>query len=351
MFAKPMFSMLVWSYCVNGHLNSNGHEAAITSSAAKIGGTGKTLNESVKNAGDCWQPFLVENEMCARRFHLAVSLQSRLLILRLRPKRTPPRSTVSCARWRRNGLFQEDCDARFVLTLLDPLMCAGRLDHFRLWPKPPVRGGAAIWPLSVEHRTVGGRGRLPPLLTGGGPKKVARSQISRYVQRQFPAARPGANDRMMSATDSAFLGVLENWLRSRPEILVLIQYSRAAGKKEFEFFFSYESLAGRLNQLPPSTAVVAFRDAQLPLRGVVDEDFISTCLNALPENSEFLVLERRGRDDWVAGETHAELRNELQELTGRLVSVGPYPPWLADTTDVISAVVPDEDGVVTRGVY
>ena len=70
-----MFSMLVWSYCVTGHLNSNGHEAAITSSAAKIGGTGKTLNESVKNAGDCWQPFLVENEMCARRFHLAVSLQ------------------------------------------------------------------------------------------------------------------------------------------------------------------------------------------------------------------------------------------------------------------------------------
>jgi hypothetical protein len=77
MFAKPMFSMLVWSYCVTGHLNSNGHEAAITSSAAKIGGTGKTLNESVKNAGDCWRPFLVENEMCARRFHLAVSLQRR----------------------------------------------------------------------------------------------------------------------------------------------------------------------------------------------------------------------------------------------------------------------------------
>ena len=49
MFAKPMFSMLVWSYCVNGHLNSNGHEAAITSTAAKIGGTGRTLNEWVKN--------------------------------------------------------------------------------------------------------------------------------------------------------------------------------------------------------------------------------------------------------------------------------------------------------------
>jgi hypothetical protein len=159
-------------------------------------------------------------------------------------------------------------------------------------------------------------------------------------------------DRMTSTTDSAFLGVLEAWLRSRPEILVLIRHSRAAGRKEFEFFFSYESLAGRLRQLPPSTSVIAFRERQLPLRGVVDADFISTCLNVLPENSEFLILETRGRDaHWAAGETHAELRNELQDLTGRSVSVGRYPPWLADTTDVIAAVVPDREGVVTRGIY
>jgi hypothetical protein len=26
----------------------------------------------------------------------------------------------------------------------------------RFWPKPPIRGGAAIRPLSVQHRTVGG---------------------------------------------------------------------------------------------------------------------------------------------------------------------------------------------------
>jgi len=157
---------------------------------------------------------------------------------------------------------------------------------------------------------------------------------------------------MMSTTDPAFLGVLENWLRSRSEILVLIRHSRAAGWKEFEFFFSYESLAGRLSQLPPSTSVIAFREPQLPLRGVVDADFISTCLNALPEDSEFLVLETCGRDaHWIAGETHAELRNELQELTGRSVAVGTYPPWQADTTDVIAAVVPDGKGVVTRGIY
>jgi hypothetical protein len=157
---------------------------------------------------------------------------------------------------------------------------------------------------------------------------------------------------MIAATDSAFLGVLETWLRSRPEILVLVRYSRAAGRKEFEFFFSYESLSGRLSQLPPSTSVIAFSEPQLPLRGVVDTEFISTCLNALPENSEFLVLETRGRGaHWGAGETHAELRNELHKLIGCPVAVGPYPPWLVDNTEVISAVVPDEDGLVTPGIY
>jgi len=157
---------------------------------------------------------------------------------------------------------------------------------------------------------------------------------------------------MMSTSDSAFLGMLENWLGSRPEILVLIRDSRAAGRKEFEFFFSYESVAGRFSQLPPGTSVMAFREPQLPLRGVVDADFISTCLHALPENSEFLVLESRGRAaHWVAGETHAELRNALHELTGHPVAVGPYPPWLVDTAEVISAVAPDEAGGITRGIY
>ena len=52
MFAKPMFSMLVWNYYATGHLNfcSNGREAAIPSTAARVGGTGQTLNEWVKDA-------------------------------------------------------------------------------------------------------------------------------------------------------------------------------------------------------------------------------------------------------------------------------------------------------------
>jgi hypothetical protein len=45
------------------------------------------------------------------------------------------------------------------------------------------------------------------------------------------------------------------------------------------------------------------------------------------------------------------LREELEGSRGVAVAVGLYPPWLEDTEDVISAVVPDEHGAVKSGVY
>jgi len=161
-----------------------------------------------------------------------------------------------------------------------------------------------------------------------------------------------------SATDPKFLGTLESWLRSLPEILVLIRYSGAAGNKDFAFFSSFEALSNRIRQLPPSTSIIVFRQAQLPLRGVVDDDFIASCLSRVPDGSEFLALETAHRAygekswlHWVAGETHAELREALEDSRGIPVAVGLYPPWLGDTDDVVSAIVPDENGIVRISVY
>jgi hypothetical protein len=161
-----------------------------------------------------------------------------------------------------------------------------------------------------------------------------------------------------SATDPKFLGTLESWLLSLSEILVLIRYSRAAGSKGFELFASFEALSKRIRQLPPSTSIVAFRQPQVPLRGVVDDDFVASCLSCVPDSSEFLVLEtaRRAYGEqswfhWMDGETHAELREALEGSRGARVAVGPYPPWLVDSDDVISAIVPDENGIVRVGVY
>ena len=161
-----------------------------------------------------------------------------------------------------------------------------------------------------------------------------------------------------ASTDKRFLGTLEEWIRSQRELLVLIRYPYAGGNKSFEFFSSAAALHERLRQLPPRTSVIAFRQPQLPLRGIVDDGFIESCLRNIPEGSEFVVVETAqrtfGRAAWfhdMAGETHAELREALEDSRGNTVAAGLYPPWLKDDPDVISSYVPDEDGVVRLGAY
>jgi hypothetical protein len=159
-------------------------------------------------------------------------------------------------------------------------------------------------------------------------------------------------------TDGEFLRTLEEWLRGQSEVLMLIRYSRAAGHKSFEYFTAFDRLRERLGELKPETSVIAFRQRQLPLRGLVDEGFIGRCLNSIRDGSEFLVVETvpstTGPARWFhdeAGESLDELRETLEGLRGKRVAVGEYPPWLEDSLDVISAYVPDQDGNVRAGVY
>ena len=162
-----------------------------------------------------------------------------------------------------------------------------------------------------------------------------------------------------ASTNKTFLHTLECWLSIEPEILVLFRYAYSAGRKSFEFFSSPAPLFERLSKLQRRTSVTAFRQAQLPVRGIVNDEFIELCMRAVPEGSEFLVVETvqrtAGRMSWfhdMAGETHAELREALEASKGIPVAVGLYPRfWLDDGPDVVTAYVPDEDGVIRPGAY
>ena len=90
----------------------------------------------------------------------------------------------------------------------------------------------------------------------------------------------------------------------------------------------------------------------------MDDAFIRKCLDSIEFDAEFLVVETvprtAGQQSWFhheAGESHGELQETLEGLRGRHVAVGAYPPWQADSQDVLSAYVPKPDGRVTAGSY
>jgi hypothetical protein len=81
-------------------------------------------------------------------------------------------------------------------------------------------------------------------------------------------------------------------------------------------------------------------------------------MTTVSDGTEWLVvrLERHERWGWSvdqAGETHAELREALEEtdLLGYEVAVGPFPPVLDTSDDVLEAIVPFPHGRTVRGIY
>ena len=161
-----------------------------------------------------------------------------------------------------------------------------------------------------------------------------------------------------SAQDTSFIATLRLWLRERDELLLMLRYPNAGGCRDYEIHASVESITQRLSAVPPQTSVIAFREPQLKLRGIVTGDFIVTALASIPEDAEFLIVETAltiyGKQSWyhnASGDCRSQLREELESSVGRPVMLGLYPPWLEDGPDVISGYVPDSTGLIKPGAY
>jgi len=138
----------------------------------------------------------------------------------------------------------------------------------------------------------------------------------------------------------------------------MFRYPYAGGARDYEVHSSFETIARRLSEIPQQTSVIAFRNKQLPIRGLVTADLTNTALASIPDGAEFLLVETAlttcGKRSWyrnASGTSHGELREELESSAGRPVMVGEYPPWLEDGPDVISGYVPNRFGLVRPGAY
>ena len=161
-----------------------------------------------------------------------------------------------------------------------------------------------------------------------------------------------------STTDPSFEREAEIVLRELREIGCVIRFSHSAGDRSYEFFRDVDSFRSRLRDLPPSASVIVFRDRQLPLRGVVDDQFVAQAKRSV-QGKHWTVartsLITKGAASWyhnTDGVTLVELEEELRDAFcwGQPVAVGEEPDW-HNSERTIHATVPAPDGTVKRGIY
>lgn len=168
--------------------------------------------------------------------------------------------------------------------------------------------------------------------------------------------------KIFKTTDPEFLLHIESCIVRHGEVLVVFRYPNAGGAKEFIFFRRTAEFVEASQKLPSRTWIVSYGEPQLPLRGVVDDNFIERACGLILDGREYLIvcMEKSVLDyphyhheyyDYDAGETHEELREDLNGVRGKAVAVGLYPPWAEENEYVTDAVVADADGEIRFAAY
>ena len=168
---------------------------------------------------------------------------------------------------------------------------------------------------------------------------------------------------LQSAKDQSFIAKVEKLIGAEGEVLVRFSYWARAGAKDLMFVNDIRLFISKLEKLPAHTSVIVYGGGQLPIRGQVDDAFVHRAIACIPENSEYVILclERTVHDyrpyhywetfDYSAGESHAELIEQLSSYRGQPVAVGLWPPSPEESDQSFEAFIPDEEGVILPGPY
>ena len=164
-------------------------------------------------------------------------------------------------------------------------------------------------------------------------------------------SEPVARYRPERDVRPAFLNAVREWVGLSGEVFVALRYLAAAGAKDYALCHSFTEFEALVSYVALGTDIVAFRDRQLPYRGVVTDEFAACALEAFPEGVEYLLvtLETRTQSsiclEDAGGDTQDDLRALLVEYRGREVALGPYPQfWEPDSQAMVSASKGGIDG-------
>jgi len=163
----------------------------------------------------------------------------------------------------------------------------------------------------------------------------------------------------LSTNDQEFISQATTVLEQLGEIFCVIRFNASAGNRSYEFFRSVESFRDLLSKLPEKSSVIVFKRPQLPIRGVVNDNFIENAIQSLPAATECTIVRTSritmGSRSWyhnIELNNLVEIEQELRDsfCWGHPVAVGIEPDW-HDLEQTIEGVVPNGSGVVQRGIY
>jgi hypothetical protein len=147
-----------------------------------------------------------------------------------------------------------------------------------------------------------------------------------------------------------FLNRVTDWIERAGEVLVILRYLNS-GAKDFALCRTRSEFEDLVDSVPRGTDIEVLRDRQLPIRGVVDDAFIRSALDSLPDGQEYLLMTSEtlpgSKISRFAemGESQAELRESLSELIGAEVALGRCPDFcVADHEGLVSAAKGGIDG-------
>lgn len=195
------------------------------------------------------------------------------------------------------------------------------------------------------------------MVTEMNPERLQFEQLDATTSIAKPSCMIESNEHIeaMSAHSPQFLELSLQLLKKNGELLLLIRAPSSAGHSEFHMVRTEPVLKKFISDAGARVLFTIVTEFSVLKRGIVTSEFIDDAL-CLPEPREgdWMVLGKSSttwhKADWAWAENHKELREELEYRMGDPVSILKEPDWRPEAFGV-DAYIPDDDGVVRRGVY
>jgi len=129
--------------------------------------------------------------------------------------------------------------------------------------------------------------------------------------------------------DPGVQATLQTWLNETSELFVELYYPRSGGSGWFYLLRSPADIKHLIEQARDGALFFLLKQKQFPLRGIVDDAFISQALATIADGEDYLITDLAIYPEHVSffgdGQTHKQLLADLHDLRGLLVGVGREP--------------------------